>query len=278
MSSLLRHIKSALCARASRAHADADADAEAEAADQNNFVNNSQANDNGQSPPPVPPKNKSKISIVFQHPLSSPHHQRRAAIDLSAAVESRSNIQTRANQTERRSSVTDFRRRLVRKASTLNLHTRRLAGVSRAASEHRNPSLFLSISTTDSDTPATTAIQRLRSAPVSVPTRPVTASTAESEATDATVHLPNSPNTTRSGSILSTVTDISADDSDLEKEVQNNGEPDAISAAQSINSIERDIDPLGPEQNEHKMATTTPLPYETLKKITVEVSIVATTE
>lgn len=105
MPSLQRKVKSSLYARVSRAHADADAYAEAEAADQNNFVNNSQANDNGQQPPPpVPPKDKSKNSIVFHHPFSSPHHRRRDAIDLSTTVESRLSIQTREKQTQRTSS------------------------------------------------------------------------------------------------------------------------------------------------------------------------------
>jgi hypothetical protein len=271
MPSLLRKAKSAIYARA---HAEADDDAaEAQAADQNNFVNNSQTIDNG-LPPPVLPKDTTRNSTSLFNSFSSPRSHRKGRIDLSTAVKSKSNIQAREWQPDKPSSITELRRRLVRKASTFNLHSRRLGGAtSRRRSEHLFPDPNSTDSDSDTNVPTNKAYRRSPIAPES--TRPATASTAYSEAAETIVHPQNSTKTTRSDSISSKVTVISAGGPTPKKEVQNTSKADAIPAPQDFKYLERHTDPNGSCWG--KMATTTPLPYETLKKITVEVSTIVTT-
>lgn len=79
---------------------------------------------NNEVPPPSPAIESS--TGLFHH-FSSIRYRRKSRIDLSAAVESEKSAtarQHRDNQLQKQHSLTQLHRRLVRKASTFNLHTR----------------------------------------------------------------------------------------------------------------------------------------------------------
>lgn len=257
VSTLIRRARSTIHARA---HADGSAAVTAE--DQNNFVNNSQVTDNG-LPPPVPPKDSSNPS--FFHRLSSFRDHRRSHIDLSTAVESDLSIQAREKQLEKQSSITHLRRRLVRKASTFNLHSRRLA---QDASHRRSEHLFPDTDT-DSDSPAKVKHRRHLSA--SEPATPDTTFTAYSQAAQAAIGYKDFSKTTDHDSISSKTTVISPAQVVPENQPQSNTQADARLRTQHLASRKGGFDTK--VKDSVKMANVNaPLPYETLKKITVDVS------
>lgn len=283
MPTLLRKAKSTIAARA---HADdaegaaaargagagtgAAADADANRA-QNNFVNNSHATDNG-PPPPVPAKDTNFPSFFPR--FSTIRDNRRSRIDLSTAVESESSIQAREKQLEKQSSITQLRRRLVRKASTFNLHSRRLAGVSPAShdSSYRRSAHLFPDTDTDNDLLPNYTYDRAQNAPEFATSD--TASTVYSRAAETPVSRREFSNATDHDSTSSNITVISPVQlPSTEKSQEITRVLATLTTQEPVYppcSAEAHITPEGHVWK--KMATTPPLPYESLKKITVDVS------
>lgn len=259
---LLRKAKSTMHARA---HAET-----ARSSSANNYVNNTHNKaDNGQCPPPVPPRDAGKTnSSHFFHHFSSIRDRRRSRIDLSTAVESETSTQARL---QKQDSITQLRRRLVRKASTFNLHSRHLRTSSATAQDvpnHRSEHLF-----PDTDINGDTTVTATYSQPLTVsqPERPATASTIYSEAAETILHCATSVNTTESDSENLRVTSAPTGRSHLEEQLPSINQYQANPASHGPSNIEKNLNTQGITWL--KMATATPpLPYDTLKKITIDVS------
>lgn len=277
---LLRKARSTALARA---HADRGApavtaaaaapDADANHA-QNNFVNNSQATDNGR-PPPVPAKDTN--SPRFLHRFSTIRDYRTSRIDLSTAVESESSIQAREKQLDKQSSISQLRRRLVRKASTFNLNSRRLVALSPVtnnSSNRRSAHLFLDADTDSEIYPPTNTHERSPSAPEIL--RSDTASTVYSTVAETIISRCELPNATDhdSTSANTAVFTPSQPSSHQNRETREiNTFPSTWAVQEPVYTPTGTEPHLNTERHIGKtMAATPPLPYEVLKKITVDVS------
>ncbi|KAK5091743.1 hypothetical protein LTR05_001928 [Lithohypha guttulata] len=156
---------------------------------------NSTGNVNNDTPPPLPPKD-SNISL-FQR-FNSIQSRRKSRIDLSTAVESEKSAairQQREEQLQKQHSISHLRRRLIRKASTFNLHTRHRSSPPTDPIPPRDEKLFPDIGH-DPDRPGT-ALQELE--------RPSTASTVYSETPETILQRPRSDSSNSDYSQLTTV-------------------------------------------------------------------------
>jgi len=219
---------------------------------------------------------------LFQH-FSSIRSRRKSRVDLSTAVESETSAaarQQREEQVEKQHSLTQLRRRLVRKASTFNLHTRHRNSPQKDLDKHRRSDyLFPDL---DNETlPPQTQPSEFE--------RPSTASTVYSEAAETILHRDRS-GTSESVNLQVTTIPVRRhtlpaiyDDKPLPQP-----EPEPLScliteAQQEILEAQNELITRYPSYREKhyeglgvwaKMATPgaePPLPYEKLKQITVEV-------
>lgn len=219
---------------------------------------------------------------LFQH-FSSIRNRRKSRIDLSTAVESESSAaarQERAEQLEKQHSLTQLRRRLVRKASTFNLHTRHRSSPQKDINTHRRSDhLFPDV---DDET------LRSQTQPSELE-RPSTASTVYSEAAETILHRDRSGT---SESANSQVTAIPVRRHTLPAIYDDNTRPQRhlepvdyllTEAQHEILQAQNELITRYPAYTEKhyeglsvwaKMAAPgaePPLPYEKLKQITVEV-------
>lgn len=231
---------------------------------------------------PVPLPAEGSGTGLFQH-FNSIRNRRKSRVDLSTAVESETSAaarQHREEQVEKQHSLTQLRRRLVRKASTFNLHTRHHSSPQKDLDKHRRSDyLFPDV---DDETP------RPQTQPSELE-RPSTASTVYSEAAETILHRDRSGTSESANSQLTTISvrrhtlPALYGDKPLPQP-----EPEPLSyliaeAQQEILEAQNELITRYPTYREKhyeglgvwaKMATPgaePPLPYEKLKQITVEV-------
>lgn len=252
------------------------------------------------APPTTAPSTNTSSSGGLLFHLSNIKHRRKSRIDLSTAVESQQSIvarqQRQQQQLHNQHSITQLRRRLVHKASTFNLHSRhRISPETSRQALQRSEHLFPDSSTSANNEHAAQAEQPT-STPKSDSVRPSTPSTVYSEATETILH--RSPSLANRVSQESHITAVQArrhtvpDPYKIESEHISSTwsrqtsfdrndtqltllQAQAELAALSLGPTEKHIDRFGVWV---KMATATaqpPLPYEKLKEITVEVSLVS---
>ena len=234
--------------------------------------------------PPLPPKDSTSAVPLFQH-FSSIRNRRKSRIDLSTAIESETSASARQERgdLEKLHSLTQLRRRLVRKASTFNLHNRhRSSPVKDSDRRSGSEDLFLDVGY---------EAARPETAPRDFE-RPATASTVYSEAAENILHRSVSDTDNSVYSQVTTVPIRRHTIADLYQdkplpELKSDPEPrplftraqqELLEAQHQLYSThttyrEKHIEPgQGVWAKMATPAATPPLPYEKLKQITVEVS------
>lgn len=121
MSSLLRKVKSAILTGAPPSTT------AGQSSQYGSSVSRVETQNVSGTPPPLPPLPPKGSTTNLLDQFSTLRHRRKSRIDLSTAVESPQSIearQTREEQRNKEHSLSQLPRRLVRKASTFNLHSR----------------------------------------------------------------------------------------------------------------------------------------------------------
>lgn len=219
--------------------------------------------------------------------FNSIRNRRKSRVDLSTAVESESSVGARWQQEaelNQKRSISHLKRRLVRKASTLNLNSKHHTSTSRYHQERERSEYLFPDPTEDEASPAPNTSN---AAEVPRPSR--RASTVYSEAAETVVH--RSPSSTDQA-VYSRVTAIPAEPS--ESSHRSSDELISVSAPELVDRLiakaQREILEAQNElvsrypnyREKHTtvsgvwgkmaaLAAEPPLPYEKLKQITVEV-------
>ena len=147
-------------------------------------------------PPPLPPKDSS--TGLFHH-FNSIRDRRKSRIDLSTPVESEQSAaarQQREEQLAKQHSIAQLRRRLVRKASTFNLHTRHRGSPQKDLDEYRRSEHLFPDADDEAPRPQTQHTELVR---------PSTASYIYSEAPKNILHRERSATTESLSSQITTI-------------------------------------------------------------------------